>query len=342
MSHSVAEARVFHLSDLPLVMRLKSRGISLDSESYLARGLHTMEDAALSRLPLGDFGTPTVVARYGAAQVFGQFRHQVGDSHAHIVFIAPALVNGYTDAQESAWLHLLDALAVAAAEHGAQTIHADVDENSVVFAVLRHAGYAPYASQDIWMRGPIPPTSGPEPAADAALHLRPARDADVPALAALHTHTVPQLARQADPPPLAQGLVYFHDGKACAYVAVSAGNRGIYLRPYLHADYQQIARPLLEAALALIPQAARVPVFVCVRNYQDWLGSALAEAGFSPWARQTVLVRHTTVRVRKPAFATLPAVPAGIGVPGPGSSHTWLIPTGGTCRPASEKVREVR
>ncbi len=320
-----AEARTFQLSDLPLVHRLQSRGISLDSETYLARGLHTISDAALSRLPLTDLGTPTVVARYGNARVFGQFRHPPGDSHAHIVFIAPALTNGTSDTLEGAWFHLLDALAVAAARSGAQTIQAEVADNSVVFETLRQAGYASYAQQDIWRRDPQPP-----PAYNRAVVPHRATEQDMPAIRYLHARAVPRLAQQADPAPPPDGLVTYQDGQACSYLAISEGNRGIYLRPYLHpqtsacAQTGNRAQDVLSAALNVLSHTARVPVYCCVRQYQSWLGSALQDLGFSPWARQTVMVKHTAAHVKHPAFAPLPAVKGGITIPGgPTASIQW-------------------
>lgn len=321
-----AEARTFQLSDLPLVHRLKSRGISLDSQTYLARGLHTIGDAALSRVPLADLGTPTIVARYASARVFGQYRHQPGNSHAHIVFIAPALTNGTSDTLTSAWFHLLNALAAAAARSGAQIIQAEVAENSVVFETLRQAGYAPYAQQDIWRRNPQPP-----PACGHLVVLHHATDQDMPAIRHLHARAVPRLAQQADPAPPPDGLITYRDGQACSYLAISEGNRGIYLRPYLHlpsandgAQGGDYAREVLSAALNVLSHASRVPVYCCVRGYQSWLGSSLQELGFSPWARQTVMVKHTAAHVKHPAFAPLPAMKGGITIPGgPTASIQW-------------------
>jgi len=304
--HSDAETRAFTLADLPLIHRLKSHGISLDSESYLARGLHTAEDAALSRLPLAEMGAPTVVARCGSLAAIGQLRHTRGETHAHIVFMAPALTDGDPDTLETVWLRLLDALAVEAGARGAQTIHAEVDENSPIFEVLRPAGYASYARQDIWRRNPAPP-----PVA-GALPLRPAAGRDMPAVRFLHAQTVPRLAQQADPIPAEEGLVYFQEDKAWCYLTVSAGDRGVYLRPYLHPEAEPLAQEVLAGALIALERSARVPVYCCVRQHQGWLNGPLERLGFVPWARQSVLVRHTTSRVEHPAFAPLPGVRGGI------------------------------
>ncbi len=315
-----AEAHVFHLRNLPLVHRLKSRGISLDSETYLARGLNTVGDAALSWLPLIDRGTPTVVARYEEARAFGQFRHRPGDPHAHIVFIAPALTNNHSPALEGAWLYLLDALAQVAARRGAHAIHAEVAEDSAVFEALRQTGYAPYARQDIWRRAPAAP-----PGPDHATTPRWAGGRDMAAIRYLHACAVPRLARQADPSPSPEGLVFYREGRAYCYLAVSEGNRGLYLKPYLEPQARELAGAVLSAALAALPRSARMPVYCCVRQYQGWLGRALEELGFQPWARQTVMVKHTAARVEHPAFAPLPSLHGGIPISGGPTAGCQLV-----------------
>ena len=49
----------------------------------------------------------------------------------------------------------------------------------------------------------------------------------------------------------------------------------------------------------------RVPVYVVVRRYQDWLEDALVDLGFEPWTRQAVMVRHIAAGVRQASFAPL-------------------------------------
>ncbi|GAB4574135.1 MAG: hypothetical protein Kow0077_19130 [Anaerolineae bacterium] len=308
-----AEVRTFTLGDLPLIYRLKSRGISMDSESYLSRGLHTVGDAALSRLPPGSLGTPTVVARYGREHGFGQLRHAPESADAHIVFMAPQLTEPYTHLQETVWLALLDGLTMLAGERGALSLHAEVDENSAMFEALRRAGFATFTRQDLWLRQP----DGGLPTPQNTVYLRPARPADKAAVRFLHAQIVPRLAQPADPIPNGDGLVYVCGGEVRGYLAVRAGNRGIYLRPYVHeADLPHLPA-ILTGALWMVPRTTALPVYCCVRQYQPWLEGPLAALGFAPWARQTVMVRHTAARVERPAFADLSAVQGGYTLHGP-------------------------
>ncbi len=313
-----AEARAFTLGDLALVHRLKSRGISMDSESYLSRGLHTVGDATLSRLPFSNLGTPTIVVRCGDEQAFGQFRHRAGDPDSHIVFMSPAITENFSQVQEYLWMLLLDALSQAAGTRGAHNIHAEVDENSAVFELLRGAGFASYARQDIWRRNPAPLPAPP------AINLREATRHDKASILYLHGQIVPRLAQKADPAPLPNGLICMQDGRARAFIAVSKGNRGLYLKPYMLMDDSAIAPEIIGVVMSMLEQATRVPVFCCLRQYQSWLGSALEMWGFKPWARQTVMVKHTAARVEKPAFAQLPNM-RGVTIHGGPSSHISTV-----------------
>jgi hypothetical protein len=311
-----AEARAFSLSDLPLIQRLKSRGISMDSQSYLSRGLHTAGDATLSRLPLGDFGSPTVVVRYAGERAFGQLRHEPGTPDAYIVFIAPKLTANFTHTQESAWLYLLDALGHAAGRRGAHNIHAEVDEHSAMFEVLRRAGYASYARQDIWRRDPKP-----LPAPQHSISLRRAALDDMSTVRYLHAQTVPRLVHKADPVPADDGLVFLCEGSVHGFLSISAGNRGLYIRPYLSEERSDLAPAIFSRALWMLERATQVPVYCCVRQYQSWLGGTLEDLGFTPWAQQTVMVKHTSSRVEHPAFAPLPTVQNGITISGRPTSN---------------------
>ncbi len=309
MYHHEAEVRAFSLADLPLIQRLKSRGISLDSESYLSRGLHTLSDATLSRLPLGDLGAPTVVVRHAREQGVGQLRHTPDAPDAHIVFMAPSLPQEATRQQESTWFALLDGLTRIAGKRGALNLHAEVDENSGMFEALRQVGFASYARQDIWRRDPAP-----LPPVRESGGLRPALPEDLPAIRYLHAQTVPKLAQPANPVPGHEGLVYACEGELRGFIAISAGNRGVYLRPFIKEEDAAQAPALLTAALWLTNRATTLPVYCCVRQYQTWLSGALDALGFEPWARQTVMVKHTTARIARPAFAELPAMQGSVSI----------------------------
>lgn len=302
--------RAFTPIDLPLIHRLVPQGVSLDSATALTHGIHVVEDAVMGALPLADLGMPTFVLREGDGGYVAQFRHRNGEPHAHIVFIAPSLRN---HGAEMGWLRLLNAMVAAAGRRSAHTLRGEVSETGDEFVLMREAGFATYARQEIWRRDP-----GPLPSRDKKPSvLRPGSDLDAFALAGLHMAVVPRMVRQAEPAPDArQGLLYEYKGRLGAHVAFQEGKSGIYVqglfRPDLSADEME---HILAAALASTPRAEKLPVYVRVSRYQEHLERPLESLGFAPGPSQAVMVRHTTRRVEdyalKPIHALEHVVVAG-------------------------------
>ena len=285
------------LVDLPLIRRLAEKGTILDSELRCTREVAGPQSVLLSSiLPQRSFYT--LVGRAGRQRIVGQFRIRSDERIAQIVYIAPEL-----DAhrRDTAWLHLIDAMAVEAGKRGAHMLTAEVDEDSPLFVTMRTAGFAVYARQEIWRRaaGPLPPT--------AAVEVREARDEDNSAIQSLYCNIIPRLVQPvAMPPEDSEGFVYRQDNRLQGYVAVSTGKCGIYVMPLLHPDIlYRDAAPILAGVLARIGRADRLPVYVCVRRYQDWLEDALTELGFAPCRQQALMVRHIAAGVRQAAFSPL-------------------------------------
>lgn len=310
---SDGDARALKLHDLPALKRLLDTGITLDSELAFTRADDRPDLLASYFLP--PRGLHTLVARADKQTVFGQFRLRADDAHARITYMAPGLA---PDTDDTAWLHLLDAMAAEAGRRGAHVLTAEVDEYQELFSTLRVSGFAIYARQEIWQRPPEPlPDLGMD-----AVELTVESSADAHGIHLLYSNIVPRLVQPiALPPCHSEGLVYRKNERVEGYVAVSAGRSGVYLTPYLHPDVFSEAPAIIAAAMAHAGRSARVPVYVCVRRYQDWLEDALVDLGFEPWSRQAVMVRHIAAGVRAASFAPLsrrlevipkPAQPPGI------------------------------
>jgi len=297
-SFNFPEARPFLPIDLPLVRRLTPYVVSLDSETSLTRGLHTIEGAVWSSVPLADLGTPTFVLRASGGDYVAQFRHRAGDQHAHIIFIAPDLSDDFS---ETAWMHLLDAMVVAAGKRGAFTLNAEISETSAGFVILRQTGFAVYARQEIWKR-PLTPSGTGRLA--SSITIRPETEGDAFGIQTLYTSVVPRLVLQADAPPEVGhgGLVYEQDGRILAYLSVQEGKCGVYIRSFIHPDAYDKAEAIIAAVLRRLPRGERLPVYFCVRRFQDWLRGSLEASGFEAWASQAVMVKHTSCRVEQPVF----------------------------------------
>lgn len=291
------DTRAASLVDIPLVRRLIDQGAVLDSELEFTRDAN---GALVSSILLPQRGLCTLIARAGKQQVVGQFRLRQDDPVAHIMYIAPYLE---ANADDTAWLHVLDAMAREAGRHHAHALLAEVDENGSLFETMRTAGYAVYARQEIWVRYP-----GEYQTFDEPITLTEETEADALGIQSLLNNTVPSLVQQYSTPHAAMtGLVYRKRDRVEAYIAYSEGKHGVYIIPYLHPDVMSEATAILDAALRQIGRAQRLPVYVCVRRYQDWIMEVLAELRFEPCAQQAVMVKHITAGVRHATFAPLQA-----------------------------------
>lgn len=292
------DIRAAKLVDLPLVRRLVDKCVVLDSELILTRDSSGSHSTLMSSLLLPQRGVYTLVAKNDKQQVVGQFRLKPDDPHARIVYLAPHLD---TDADDTIWLNVLDAMAREAGKAGAHALTAELEETSPLFETMRTAGYAVYVRQEIWRReAGIPLSDSPQ------LPLEEVQNEDELAIFALFSHTVPSLVQQyAMPPTELPGLIYRVDGRVRAYIAYSEGKHGIYLIPYLDPVMLPEAGALFESALAAIPRSAKLPVYIALRRYQDWASDALMNLQFRSFMQQAVMVKHISAGVRHAQFAPL-------------------------------------
>lgn len=289
------ETRAVKLVDIPRVKRLIENGMVLDCELCFTQD---GQGASLFMLLLPYRGVHTLVTRSGKQHIVGQFRLKPDAPYAHIAYIAPALED--EDADDTPWLNILDAMAVEAGKRGAHILAAEVDELSPLFKTLRTASYSIYARQEIWQRLP-----GWVDNCDQ-VPLSKATEADLPDIYSLYTNIVPRLVQQiSDLPGDGDGWIYRKDHRVEGYITVAEGKAGVYLMPYLHPDVFSEAPAIIASAIAGVPRAARVPVYVRVRRYQDWLDDALNQLGFELRARQAVMVKHIAAGVRTAAFTPL-------------------------------------
>lgn len=293
------DTRSVKLVDLPLVSRLTESGTPLDSEMAYTGKMDLSSAALISRFLLPQRSVYTLMARADGTHVVGQFRLGM-NQNARIVYIAPGLEY---DQDNTAWLHVLDAMTAAAGKRGAHMLTAEVDEHLVLFETMRVAGFSIYARQEIWQRSP-----GLLPALPVdAVELTEETAHDASGIHNLYCNIVPRLVQQvAVPPSDSEGLVYRKNDRVEGYVAVSEGKSGIYLTPYLHPDVFSEAAAILAAAIEQTGRSyLRIPVYVSVRRYQDWLEDALVDLGFEPWTRQALMVRHIAAGIHQTSFAPL-------------------------------------
>jgi len=309
-----AETRAVTLVDIPLVRRLsESGGMVLDSELFYTDATGA-QSSGLITLLLPYRGVYTMVTRTESQQVAGQFRLRQNDAYAQITYVAPA---PQEDEDDSAWLHVLDAMAAEAGKRGAHLLTAEVEENAPLFKTMRIASYAIYARQEIWCRAPEDAT---EYTPRHAVDLTDTTEEDLAGIYLLYGNIVPKLVQPVtELPGEGEGFVYRRDDRVEGYIGVVDGKMGVYLTPHLHPDVFSEAPAVIAAAIAKVERTGKVPVFVRVRRYQDWLDDALVELGFTICARQAVMVKHIAAGVRAAAFTPLrqrlEAVPSPVKPP---------------------------
>jgi hypothetical protein len=292
--------RPFDLRDIALVRQLEEQYVPLDTRAALTEAQRPLHRALLAYLISGR-GTPTFVLRGKRSgtevRAFGQIQMHPRCHQAQLV----AMAIDPPDQESLGLPEMLDTLTAYAGRCGAYTIVAEVEDSSAHFEVLRRADFVVYTRQEVWRLTSTPP----EP---DALKLRPEQESDQWSVQQLIANTVPRLIQQVDPPNrTGTGLVWMEGDEILAYVRAYCGQRGVWLQLYLHPQGEEAARTIIEQAAATYKPTADMPLYCCVRRYQEWLDGSLAELGFEPLGSQALLVRHTTARIRtaEHAFAAV-------------------------------------
>lgn len=230
---------------------------------------------------------------------FVQIELNDAGTHAHLLYLG-STENGAAEESpinETLWLAMLDQLLVEAGKLGIQSVIAEAPENGPELPILRHAGFAVYTRQDIWMhRG------------EAAIHESATQVADVTPedewdIELLYAHTVPNMIQLVEPHPPTEGpnkWLLREDTELVAYAHQQKGNEATWLRLLVHPNASTPINDLVAAMLQRKPPTTNRPIFCRLRREQQWLESALQANGFEYWGSQAVMVKHTVHHVKKP------------------------------------------
>ncbi len=283
--------------DLALVHRLATSQFVMDTTMALTRGINPLEAALLAVVPLADLGLPTLVLREHENGYIGQIRHRAGTTHAFLALLAPTPRQKISYAP---WLQLVDGLVVTAGRRGALIVTADISDTAyAAFEILRQTGFIVYTRQIIYKR---PPAKIVKIAVPNRVQLRLINDKDTLRLRLLYNNLVPSLVQQADPNGETQHgpadivIESTQENRLLGHLALTEGKSGLLVKPLLHPDVFDEAVAIVGHALHFWRKIERLPLYFCVRAYQEWLGTHLLDLGFEQSDRQIVLVKHTTVR----------------------------------------------
>ena len=282
--------------DLFTLYRNRSKVSCFDMAIMLTRGSPLGLAALLSHVHLRN-GVVTAASQADKASkpVMGQIRCVPGRRNAQLTFLYPE--NAY---DSPALPLLLDGLAHQAGLGGSFGVLAEVDELDPVFETLRRCGYSVYGWQRVYrlpFNGHLetyPPDLWRFAGAEDELSIRQ-----------LFQALVPPLAQAADPlsPGRLFGLLHQVNGQTLAYVESNYGPDGIYLRPLIHPNVNNIQALLSNLEYRLLPLHGR-KVYMTVRSHQSWLENPLMQMDAEAADRQALMVKHLSTVQRKP----LPAV----------------------------------
>jgi hypothetical protein len=313
--------RLLGLNDLISIQQLQTRGIQLDLERATLWP-HTPVQAALAQhMPFSNIGAETVVlypnnAPRPRALGFLQARPRRGRPEADIAFISPSL-----SASEDAvaiWYRLLAECTQAIGAHGGQRLFAQIAGSNGAEEVFRQAGFSIYAREDIFRLTRWTPGFAKKNT------LRHQRTRDGWTLLRLYAQLTPRSIQIAEGmlSPEGQGgkmgdwwdqssgsgFILQVDGELAGAVRLRRGRAAYWLRFWLHPQAIDHSDALVNGALSLLWAAPRRPIFCGVREYESGLCDALYRAGFEYLQTRSLLVKHTTVRVKEPLLKLIPSL----------------------------------
>jgi hypothetical protein len=153
--------------------------------------------------------------------------------------------------------------------------------------------------------------------------LRPQQPTDGWGLQELYVALAPRLVQQAENltakkweavpgpwlrPANREGYVLEDEGEIIGYVRIRQGQTGHWLEMLLHPQAYERANELIVQSLSILPEHPPRPIYCCLRRYQGGLRVPLEAQGFQPFTSQCVMIKHTAVRVKKPALKLVPAL----------------------------------
>ncbi len=296
--------RSFEFRDLSLLHRYRQRGLFLDSIPTLTWGRALVPAGALASSFFSALGVFTAVYQNedkAHEPVIGQISHLAGAPFAHFTYLAP------DTAIDSPSLNpLLESLIKRVGKRGAQSLIAEVDENSYSFEALRKASFNIYSRQTLWRVD-----QKPDEGKTISDWMRSVPKDEIN-IWRLYNSLVPTMVQQVESFQTGhlQGWVIYHEAELVGFVAMTLGPRGIYLQPFIHPDMEDVDIKLMHLISRLGPKKGR-PIYICLRSYQSWLSTALEDISAKPGNSQAVMVRRLAVPIKKPALGTLPQMKNG-------------------------------
>ena len=315
--------RSFRIQDASLVSALQAKGTYLDLRRAALWPNDLLSAAMRVYWPFSRQSVRTLVIRetINGAQLSGfvQYLESHNAPEADIVFCTPAIEGSDRARQRQlTWQKLLGQLVVSAGERGVQRVYARVVDGAPELEVFWQMGFSAYARERVYVRSERPAKGKPQ----RAKMWKPQRSRDIWGVEQLYTAVTPKLVQQAENLPRSDYLAPYRDsfGRSvdrrfvwaddvglCASLRLIQGRAGTWLKLITHSHVFDRVDELLADALRLVP-AEVGRIYVSVREYQSELEGAILAAGFAWKATEMLMVKHTTVMVKKRVLKKLPVM----------------------------------
>ena len=302
--------RLFDLRDILLIRELQRSRETIDSARAFLGEHQSLRLALLSYL----FGYRSTVCtcvldargRPRSEAGYAQVRQRPGCPEWDIEYLAPAL--DVTARAPATWDRLLTGLCLLAAERGVVRLYARPLRGELAEEVLGRSGFSVYARETVFSLGTPSGVVSHERG-----RWRPMRENDEDAMRRLYAKVTPHLVRQAEGGDarsqgsllpgefkLCSGEWYIceRDGSLEGCLGVRDGRKGYWVHLLLGEAEGCDAGGLVEEGLALLAGRPLLPVYCGVREYQQSVGRALAERGFEAVGARSLMVKHTTAKVK--------------------------------------------
>jgi hypothetical protein len=295
--------RPFGLRDLSLLWYLRGRGLTLDMRRAVLWAPSPVVPALTSLLPPGYLGSTLTYVCYdqgmaepGLVQVLASPERQ----EWQVIHLAP-WVESEELASGACWVSVLGDICALSGAWGALRVRAGVVAGGAEEEAFRRAGFVVYTREEVYR------LARPQAPAGAEVGLRPILPADAWPLLQLVNQTVPSKVQLAEGTNIVgtmvpifmrlgvtqeQGYVLEQGEGLGAYVGVSRGPQGAWVRMLLRADARKRAAEVVCSAVVVGSPAPAL--YVAVRDYQVGLRGVLAEIGFEFAGVQVWLVKHNT------------------------------------------------
>jgi len=297
----------------------------LDLESALLGEYSSLRLALLAYLFHPGVGAFTCVLDSGGLKRcekgFVQVRNRPGCSEWDVVCIAPVL-DEVGDAL-TIWYKLLTGISLIAAEEGILRLFSRPVRDDLVEGALGQAGFNVYAREMIYRIGDSSVLTGRR-----GEGWRPVSDDDRGELSHLYRSVTPHLVQQAEGrhPQEGNGSLFGQLGfpgeeayvlnrdRLDAYLRLRGGSNGYWIQLLVRDSEDSDMAQLVSEGLGLLAGRPPLPVYWAVRGYQGYLPTLLRGEGFEPVATRSLMVKHTTARVKVKRRKLVSALDKGIKV----------------------------